>query len=47
MISTFDLQMLVYEAFNQFEPYANALSSVVKYSKIDTKKQGKTITEQQ
>ena len=47
VISTFELQMLVYEAFTQFEPYANALSDVVKYSKIDTKKQGKNISEQQ
>jgi hypothetical protein len=46
MISMFDMQMLAYTAFEQFEPYAQALSSVVKYSKIDTKKQGKNITEQ-
>lgn len=46
VISMFDLQMLVFTAFEQFDPYAQALSSVVKYSKIDTKKQGKNITEQ-
>lgn len=46
MVSMFDLQMLVYSAFEQFEPSAQALANVVKYSKIDTKKQGKNITEQ-
>lgn len=46
VISMFDLQMLVYSAFEQFEPSAQALANIVKYSKIDTKKQGKNITEQ-
>lgn len=46
VISMFDLQMLVYTAFEQFEPSAQALANIVKYSKIDTKKQGKDITEQ-
>lgn len=45
-VSAFDIQMLSLEAFVQFEPYANALSDVVKYGKIDTKKQGKSVTEQ-
>jgi len=39
-------QLLVYLAYLQFDKYANALSNLVKYSKIDTKKQGKSIVEQ-
>lgn len=46
LLSTFDVQMLVYRAFNQFTSYAEALSNLVKYSKIDTKKQGKNLMEQ-
>lgn len=46
MMSVFDIQMLVYRAFNQFTPYAEALANLVKYSKIDTKKQGKNLIEQ-
>jgi len=39
-------QLLVYLAYLQFDKYANALSNLVKYSKIDTKKHGKSIVEQ-
>ena len=39
-------QLLVYLAYLQFDKYANALSNLVKYSKIDTKKHGKNIVEQ-
>ena len=39
-------QLLVYLAYLQFDKYANALSNLVKYSKIDTKKQGKSVVEQ-
>lgn len=39
-------QFLMYLAYLQFDKYANALSSLVKYSKIDTKKHGKTAIEQ-
>lgn len=39
-------QLLVYLAYLQFEKYANALSNLVKYSKIDTKKHGKSVVEQ-
>lgn len=46
VMSTFDIQMLIYRAFKQFTPYAEALSNLVKYSKIDTKKQGKNLIEQ-
>lgn len=44
--ATFDDQMLCYLAWTQFKPYERALSDLVKYSKIDTKKQGKNLTEQ-
>ena len=46
MMSVFDIQMLMYRALKQFTPYAEALSELVKYSKIDTKKQGKNLLEQ-
>ena len=39
-------QLLVYLAYLQFDKYANALSNLVKYSKIDTKKHGKSVVEQ-
>ena len=39
-------QLLYYLAYLQFEPYANSLSALVQYSKIDTKKHGKSIAEQ-
>jgi len=37
---------LVYLAYLQFDRYATALSNLVKYSKIDTKKHGKSVVEQ-
>ncbi len=46
MLSFFDIQMAVYMAKQQLDPYAEALSDLVKYTKIDTKKQGKTVPEQ-
>lgn len=39
-------QALMYLAYKQFDKYAQALSNLVKYCKIDTKKQGKSIAEQ-
>lgn len=39
-------QALMYLAYKQFDKYATALSNLVKYCKIDTKKQGKSIAEQ-
>lgn len=39
-------QLFYYLAYLQFDKYANALSSLVTYSKIDTKKHGKSVTEQ-
>lgn len=39
-------QAAVYLAYKQFDKYANTLSNLVKYCKIDTKKQGKSIAEQ-
>lgn len=44
--TTFEIQMLVAEANEQFRPYAEKLADLVKYAKIDTKKQGKNITQQ-
>lgn len=41
-----DVQMLVYDAKLEFDMYSEALSQLVKYCKIDTKKQGKNISEQ-
>jgi len=46
MLDTQELQLLVYLAKTDFDPYSQALSSLVKYCKIDTKKQGKNISEQ-
>ena len=46
-MSAFDIQMIVYFANTQFKPYAKALSSLVQHTKIDTKKQGKNLVEQQ
>lgn len=39
-------QLFYYLAYLQFDKYANALSSLVTYSKIDTKKHGKSVMEQ-
>lgn len=39
-------QAAVYLAYKQFDRYASALSNLVKYCKIDTKKQGKSVAEQ-
>lgn len=39
-------QAAIYLAYKQFDKYANALSNLVKYCKIDTKKQGKSVAEQ-
>ena len=41
------VQMLMYLAYLQFDPYATSVSNLVKYSKIDTKKHGKSYIEQQ
>lgn len=41
------IQYIVYLANLQFAPYAQTVSNLVKYSKIDTKKHGKSIIEQQ
>lgn len=46
VLNEFDVQMLVYIAKQQFDPYSQALSDLVKYSKIDTKKQGNNIVDQ-
>lgn len=45
-LSMQELQMVVYAAKVEFDKYAESLSQLVKYCKIDTKKQGKTIAEQ-
>lgn len=42
-----DVQALIYIAFKEFEPYAQALSNLVQYTKIDTKKQGINFDDQQ
>lgn len=42
-----DVQSLIYIAFKEFEPYAQALSNLVQYTKIDTKKQGINFDDQQ
>lgn len=47
LLSANQIQMLVYFAYLQFEPYASSVSNLVKYSKIDTKKHGKSYIEQQ
>lgn len=41
------VQLLMYLAYLEFEPYATSVSNLVKYSKIDTKKHGKSYIEQQ
>lgn len=41
------IQMLMYFAYIQMNPYALSVSNLVKYSKIDTKKHGKSYIEQQ
>jgi hypothetical protein len=41
------VQLLMYLAYLQFDPYATSISNLVKYSKIDTKKHGKSYIEQQ
>lgn len=41
-----NIQAHVYLAWRAFDKYAYALSTLVKYCKIDTKKQGKSIAEQ-
>ena len=46
MLSMQDIQMLVYYAKTEFDRYSEAISKLVKYCKIDTKKQGKNIAEQ-
>lgn len=45
-IGDVQFQAAVYLAYKQFDKYASALSNLVKYCKIDTKKQGKSIAEQ-
>lgn len=40
-------QVRIYYAFKALQPYARALADLVKYSKVDTKKTGKTILQQQ
>lgn len=41
-----DTQAYMYLAYLQFDRYAMALSNLVKFCKIDTKKQGKSLSEQ-
>lgn len=41
-----ELQLLMYAAKVDFDPYSDAISKLVKYCKIDTKKHGKNIAEQ-
>lgn len=45
-IGDVQFQAAVYLAYKQFDKYANALSNLVKYCKIDTKKHGKSLAEQ-
>lgn len=45
-LNMYEAQMLVYAAKLDFDPYSDGISQLVKYCKIDTKKQGKNITEQ-
>ena len=45
-LSPEQVQFVVYLANMQFEPYALSVSNLVKYSKIDTKKHGKSYIEQ-
>lgn len=46
-LSSDQVQLLMYLAYLQFNPYALSVSSLVKYSKIDTKKHGKSYIDQQ
>ena len=46
VLSMRDIQLLVYDAKTMFDKYSEAISNLVKYCKIDTKKQGKSISEQ-
>ncbi len=46
-LSPFEVQQYVYIASKEFESYAQGLSDLVQYTKIDTKKQGINYTEQQ
>lgn len=45
-LSARDVQLYVYILNELFEPYSKALSSLVQYTKIDTKKQGRSVAEQ-
>lgn len=40
-------QVRIYYAWKALKPYADSLTNLVKYSKVDTKKTGKTFAEQQ
>jgi len=40
-------QVMIYYAWLKLKPYADSLANLVKYSKIDTKKIGKSFAEQQ
>lgn len=40
-------QVRIYYAWEALKPYADSLANLVKYSKVDTKKTGKTFAEQQ
>lgn len=40
-------QVRIYYAWKSLKPYADSLANLVKYSKVDTKKTGKTFAEQQ
>lgn len=40
-------QVRIYYAWKALKPYADSLANLVKYSKVDTKKTGKTFSEQQ
>ena len=46
-LSAEQCQLLVYLAYVQMDPYAQSVSNLVKFSKIDTKKHGKSYIEQQ
>ena len=41
-----EVQMATYQALQEMMPYAAALNNLVSYSKIDTKKHGKNLVEQ-
>ena len=45
-LTGYEIQAIVYLAYKELSTPAQALADLVKYSKIDTKKQGKTIAEQ-